>query len=123
MKLKGENISIRFIDLAVETMKLIRKFPDNYTSIHIGKQLLRSSTSCGANYEEAGAVESNADFVHKLKISLKEIREAIYWLKILARSDIVRTTPIAKYIDEFSELSNIIAKSIITVQKKAKNKF
>jgi four helix bundle protein len=120
MELKGENISKRFLDITIEILKLIKKLPTDYSGLHIGKQLLRSSTSSAANYEEARAAQSNADFIHKLKLSLKEIRESNYWLKIIDRSDILKNSSTSNIITEFTELSNIIAKSIITVQNKSK---
>jgi len=116
--MKGENISTRFLELAVVIMKLIKKLPDDFTGLHIGKQLFRSCTSCGANYEEARASESDADFIHKLKICLKELRESIFWLKLIDKSNILIISQIDNIIMECTELSNIIASSIITVQKR-----
>jgi four helix bundle protein len=53
---------------------------------HIALQFLRAATSAGANYEEACAGESRADFIHKLQIVLKELRESLYWLRLVEKS-------------------------------------
>jgi len=85
---------------------------------HISKQLIPSSTSAGANYEEACGAESRADFIHKLQIVLKELRETLYWLRLTKRSDLLSNTTLEVLIQEAKELANIIAKSIITAKKK-----
>ncbi|MBW2003386.1 MAG: four helix bundle protein [Deltaproteobacteria bacterium] len=77
-----------------------------------------SSTSAGANYEEACGAESRADFIHKLQIALKELRETIYWLRLIKKSKLVSSVTLEMLIQEAKELANIIAKSIITARKK-----
>ena len=79
---------------------------------------MRSSTSAGANYEEAYGAESRADFIHKLQIVLKELRETLYWLRLIKKSNLVSITTLEVLIQEGKELTNIIAKSIITAKKK-----
>ena len=83
--MKGDDISERLLDLSVRTIKLVKTLANNFINKHIGNQLLRSATSAGANYEEERSSESNADFVHKLKLVLKELRESIYWLKVIRK--------------------------------------
>ena len=77
------NLSDRLLNFGAEIIVLTVKL--NKTSIgrHFGNQLMRAATSCGANYEEARAAESRADFVHKMQVVLKELRESIYWLKLI----------------------------------------
>lgn len=65
----------RFLQFAVDGIKLFGQMNKSYAEVHIAKQLTRSVTSCGANYEEARSAESKADFVHKLQIVLKEVKE------------------------------------------------
>jgi len=77
--------------------------------------LLRSATSSGANYQEACAAESRADFVHKLQIVLKELRESLYWLKLIKKS-FSNTVDLQTELNETQELANIVAKSIVTAK-------
>jgi len=77
---------------------------------------MRSATSCGANYEEACAAESRADFVHKMQIVLKELRESRYWLKLLNRVGISSDISLPSLLKESDELIKIFAKSVITAK-------
>jgi len=71
------------LDFAVEIIKLAVRLNKTSVGRHIGGQLTRSGTSPGANYEEACGAESRADFIHKLQIVLKELRESSYWLRLI----------------------------------------
>ena len=64
-------------------VKLVNRLPRTVAGIEIGKQVVRSATSIGANVEEADAAESKRDFVHKMSIAHKEARETRYWLRII----------------------------------------
>jgi len=72
---KGDDIQERLIDFAVDIIKLCSSLPKNRSSNHIATQLLRSGTSPAANYGEARGAESRNDFIHKLRIALKERTE------------------------------------------------
>ena len=74
----------------------------------IGKQLLRSATSIGANMEEAKAAETRADFIHKCSISQKEARESLYWLRLLSASGILEELRLAPLINETHEIVAIL---------------
>jgi four helix bundle protein len=87
---------------------------------HIGKQLMRSSTSAGANYEEACGAESRADFIHKMQVTLKELRETIYWLKLVEKSGLVALEPSKPLLTEAEELVRMVAKSVITAKGRQK---
>ena len=87
---KGEEMDTRTQDLldrtfefGVRILKMLAAFPSNDSFRVVTFQLAKSSTSIGANYEEAQAAESKDDFIHKVGISLKEIRESHYWLRVL----------------------------------------
>ena len=80
-------------------------------------QLFRSGTSAGANYEEACGASSRADFIHKLQIVLKELRESHYWLRLLHKAEMVRDADLSTHIEETKQLINIVAKSLITAKK------
>jgi four helix bundle protein len=86
----------------------------------VANQLLRSSTSAGANYEEACGAESKDDFVHKLQIALKELRESNYWLRLLVKSGKISERRIANLLDESNQLRAILSKSVATAKGKAK---
>ena len=119
--MKGNDISQRFVEIAVRIIRLVKALPKDYIGKHIGNQLLKSGTSCGANYEEARGSESNADFIHKLKIVLKESRESIFWLKVIEKAELIPNDRLSKIHKEFEELANITAQSIITTQTKLMN--
>ena len=104
-------------DFAVGIIRIILKLDRTFTSRHIAGQLIRSSTSAGANYEEACGAESRSDFVHKLQIVLKELRESLYWLRLILKSGLVPSEKVSLIMQEANELTNIIAKSIVTAKK------
>jgi len=86
---------------------------------HVGSQLLRCGTSPYANHGEAEAAESRADFVHKLRICLKELRETFRWLRLVKRAQLHPPTPdLDRTITEADELIRIFAASIRTAQRK-----
>ena len=111
--MKGDDISGRIIRLTGFLSK-------NAVGKHISNQLLRSGTSPGANYEEARGAESPADFIHKLRIVLKELRESLYWLKVIKKVELVSSKKLQNILNESEELSRIIAQSIITAGKTGK---
>ncbi|NEU74950.1 four helix bundle protein [Hassallia byssoidea VB512170] len=88
----------------------------------LGKQLLRSGTSIGANVREAQSAESNADFIHKLQISLKECRETQYWIEILIESETVHLTKFNSLLQEANEIGKILVVSINKLKLKQKPK-
>ncbi len=79
----GNDLSKRLFDFAVRSLEFIRKLPDTTEYKVIKYQLAKSSTSSGSNYEEAQAGSSKADFSNKVRISLREMRESNYWLRIV----------------------------------------
>jgi four helix bundle protein len=82
-------------------------------------QLMRSSASAGANYQESCAAESRADFVHKLQIVLKELRESEYWLKLMGRGSLLPDAATGPLLAEAEQLVRILAKSVITTKSRA----
>lgn len=85
---------------------------------HIGGQLLRAGTSVGANYEEACGAASRVDFIYKLTIVYKEIRESIYWLKLILHSDLLGEREVEDVLNEAQQLRAIIRKSVKTEKQK-----
>jgi four helix bundle protein len=107
----------RFLKFTIDIIKLVGSLPDSLTGKHIGSQLLRSGTSPGANYEEGCGAESRADFIHKLGIALKELKETRFWLRVILQSGLAKPYLIEPLINECEELFAIIAKSILTAKK------
>ena len=81
--MEQNDLSDRLFIFAVRCIKFLRELPGDAEYKVIRYQLIKSSTSTGANYKEAQAATSKADFHNKVKISLREILESSYWLKIL----------------------------------------
>ena len=118
--MRGDDIAERLLDFAVRIIKLAQTLPKTMAGKHISGQILGCGTSAGANYEEARGAESKADFKHKLGITLKELREALFWLKVLDRSKLLSSKRLADIIQEADELCRIIGKSILTTNKSRK---
>jgi four helix bundle protein len=117
---KGDDIQERLIDFAVSIIKLTTKLPKSSAGKHIAGQILRSGTSPAPNYAEARSAESSNDFIHKLKITLKELNETVVWLQIIPRSKML---PIEECIDlqkECDELCRIISTSVKTSKRRRK---
>jgi len=118
----SENIKFdlqdRMVDYAVRIIKVSEKLPETRAGKHIASQLLRSGTSPAPNYGEAQSAESKADFIHKLKVSLKELRETEVWLKIIIKSKLIRSSLLSPLLKETDELISIFFKSIDTAKKR-----
>jgi len=112
---RGEDIAERLLELGVGALELARVLPRDAVWRHIAKQLVRSVSSSGANYEEARRAESRADFIHKVSIAAKELGEAVYWLRLCARAR-ARTPPLTRMIDESNELIAILVASARTAR-------
>ena len=83
------DLSDRLLAFAVRTGKAVNALPATRLGRHVAAQLVRSGTSAAPNYEEGCAAESRADFVHKLSISLKELRESRFWIRLIVESGTV----------------------------------
>lgn len=107
----------RLIDFAVRIIRLSEALPTTKAGTHVAGQILRSGTSPAPNYGEALAAESTADFVHKLKIALKELRETEIWLTIIAKAKLVPSASrLNSLLKEMDELSAILFTSIQTAK-------
>ncbi len=107
IKNKKNDLSVRLFDFAVNVIQLIRKLPKGKEYDVISYQLIKAATSSGANYEEAQGAVSKADFANKVGISLKEMRESNYWIRlIIAITESNEGWAIQR--QESSELKNIL---------------
>lgn len=111
----------RLIEFAVQIISLAESLPTSRTGTHMTNQLIRSGTSPALNYGEAQSAESRNDFIHKLKIVLKELRETSISLKIIQRAvleDSDRKS--TSCLKECRELIAIVAQSLVTAEAKKK---
>ena len=110
----------RLVDYAARIMKLSESLPNSKSGKHIATQILRSGTAAAPNYGEAQSAESRADFVHKLKIALKELRETRVWLKIITKTQLVKPdTLLTPLLKETDELIAILFACVTTAKQQA----
>ena len=113
-----EELCERLLEFAARAAKVVEALPETRLGRHIAGQLVRCGTSPAPNYEEACAAESRADFVHKLAICLKELRETRFWIRLTIRTQLLPQPKLAKLLEECTELCNVIAQSILTAKQK-----
>lgn len=108
----------RLIAYAVRILRVVEALPRTIIGNHIRGQLTRSGTSPAPNYGEAQSAESRTDFVHKIKIVLKELRESRVWLLIIQRAELIKpVTQLDGILKETDELISIFVKSAQTAAK------
>ena len=117
-----KNLSERLENFAVEIIRIGQILGKTFVGRKLSGQLISASTSAGANYEEACGAESRSDFIHKLQIVLKELRESLYWLRLISKTELIPTGKLCPIVQEGNELANIIGKSIVTARKNKKVK-
>jgi four helix bundle protein len=111
----------RLIDFAVRIIRIAESLPKTKIGNHIGGQLIRCGTSPAPNYGEAQSAESRSDFIHKMKICLKELRETKVWLKIIIRANLIQhKSKLEPDIIENDELISIFVASINTAKQNRK---
>ncbi len=113
--MKKNDLEQRFIDFAVCIIDISADLENSRAGNHVGGQLLRSGTSPALNYGEAQSAESRKDFVHKMKIVLKELKETLVGLKIIEQAHLLKSTnQLSTANKECNELIAICVKSIET---------
>jgi four helix bundle protein len=113
-----EIIKKRTKDFALMVIKLIESLPKTVTANVIGRQLLRSATSVGANYRSACRARSKADFASKICIAEEEADESAYWLELLLETKIVSAHEVTELLREAYELTAIFTASGKTAKRK-----
>ena len=112
----------RLLEYSARIIRLVERLPNSRAGNHVAGQLLRSGTSPLPNHGEAQAAESANDFMHKLKICLKELKETHIALQIVSRKSLVEDFKVVdKSINECKELISIFVKSIETAKENNKN--
>jgi four helix bundle protein len=115
---KGADIAERLLDVAVDALRVARTLPRDVAGRHLASQLVRCATSGGANYEEARAAESRADFIHKLGIAAKELKETIYWLRLIKKAALTPSS-LDVLIQRTHDLTAILVASSRTARRNA----
>ena len=116
--MKEFDLKSRTKEFALRIIKLFRSLPKSSDAQVIGKQILRSGTSVGAQYREACRSRSNSEFISKMSSSLQELDETGYWLELLVEGEFVKAEKLAGLQDETEKLTAIFAASIRTSKSK-----
>ena len=118
---KDFNLEERLIDFAVRIIRIAESLPKSKVGNHVAGQLIRSGTSPAPNYGEAQSAESRSDFIHKMKLCLKELRETRIWLGMIIRANLINpTSKIEPLLDENDQLISIFVASIKTAKHNKK---
>ena len=121
--MKKYDLEERFIEYAISISEIVESFNNSGLGIQIGKQLIRSGTSPALNYGEAQSAESRKDFIHKLKIVHKELKESRICLKIAIRKPLCnKKEMLVSTLKETEELNAIIYKSFETARSNMRQK-
>lgn len=115
------NLEVRLVEFSVIIIDIVTQMPSTKAGNHLSGQIVRSGTSASLNYGEAQSGESRKDFIHKIKIVLKELRETNVALKIIQKAKLYKTeVKIIEARKENNELISIFVKSVETAQNNAK---
>ncbi len=116
-----QELENRLIDFAATIIIVASKFEKNYAGNHLAGQIIRSGTSPALNYGEAQSAESSKDFIHKMGICLKELRESFVCLKIIEKADLMKEEALlVSAKTEVNELISIFVSSIKTAKNNLK---
>lgn len=110
----SDELSERLWRFAATVGKLVDALPNTRLGRHVAGQLVRCGTAAAPNYDEGCAGESRADFIHKLSIALKELRETRGWLRFTGLADLLSEKRVAELLSECEQLQRILASSVLT---------
>ena len=114
----------RLLEYAVRIIRATESMKRTAAGLHLADQLLRSGTSPYGNHGEAEGAESRDDFIHKLRVCFKELRESRRWLKLIQRADLIEKPELlGGLINEADELVRIFAQSIQTATKHRRDRI
>jgi four helix bundle protein len=116
---KAEALQERLIDFAVRIIPLANRLSTTFVGKHIASQVVRSGTAAAPNYAEARSAESKADFIHKVRIAVKELNETYVWLKVVAKAGLVKPELLKGLVGEAEELKSILGASLRTLRRPA----
>ena len=112
----GDDLLQRLIEFAARIGKVVDELPDTRLGRHVAGQLVRCGTAAAPNYAEARGAESQKDFIHKMGVCLKELRESQCWLKLIVLAELLPESRLADLLDENDQLIAIFVKSISTAK-------
>jgi len=115
-----KKIKERAYDFSINIIKLVIKLPKDTAGFVLGRQLIKSGTSIGANVEEATGAFSKDDFIFKMNIALKEARESNYWLRLIRDAGFMKEIDIKETLDESEHLKNILSAIVKTSKERRK---
>jgi len=115
--MKGDDIALRLLNFAAQVLRIVSNVSSTVEGRHVTKQLIRCATAPGAHYDEARGAESRPDFVHKIKIAGKEMRESRYWLRLIHHAKLAPNIDLSPILSEASELVAILTTSAKTAAK------
>ncbi len=118
-----EELKIRTKRFGVNTIKFVDKLNNTRSNNHIAGQLIRSSTSVGANYRAALRGKSDPDFLNKIKIVEEEADECMYWLEVIEETNSINMEELNVLYKEANELTSIFAATIKTLKSKNKSQI
>jgi four helix bundle protein len=118
---KAEELERRLILFAAQILEVSSKLPRTIQGKHISAQITRSGTAPASNYGEARGAESRSDFVHKLRIVLKELNETAVWLILIRETSLLSADKLVPLIAENRELCRIIGASVRTARDAEKS--
>lgn len=121
MVVRKYDLENRLIEFGVTIIQTAEKLPDSFAGKHLSGQLVRSGTAPALHYGEAVSAESRNDFIHKMKIALKELRETTNCLQMISRLNWLEDQKISAILRECNELISIFVKSIGTAQQNRQN--
>jgi four helix bundle protein len=116
--MNADDLKKRLKVFALRIIKLSESLPNSNVGNTLGRQIIRSGTSPGANYRSACLGKSDKDFLNKLKMVEEELDETIYWLELLVESGLIKANLLDDLLKENYELLKIIVSSITTMKKK-----
>ena len=120
LKARVPDILERTIAYSVRVIKLYRELEKDSAGRILGRQLLRSGTSIGANIHEAQAAQTKADFIAKMYIAYKEARETAYWLRLIREAKLVSVNRLAGLADETGQLVKILSAILLSAKQNSK---
>jgi four helix bundle protein len=115
--MNADELRTRTRAFSLRVVKLVQTLPKNMVADVIGKQVVRSATSVGANYRAACRAQSRAMFIAKLSIVVEEADETVYWLELLRDTSLIETKLLADIIDEAEQIMKIMAASRKTAKQ------
>jgi four helix bundle protein len=119
--MKEGQLKARSKQLGVRVIRLVEALPHNRSADVIGKQILRSATSVGANYRAACRAKSRADLINKLKIVEEEADETLFWLELLVAADLMQPSQLTPLQDETNQIIAMTVASLKTLRAQAKH--